>query len=101
MTLFAEFLIALNTFSSLMNYRNYLNLQSTQSPTAGSSGYDHLFKLLSVGDRGVGKSSVLLRFTDDTSVIHISNVIGVDFKIKTVNWFGKTIKVRSHDWIFL
>jgi GTPase SAR1 family protein len=27
--------------------------------------YDHLFKLLIIGDSGVGKSSILLRFTED------------------------------------
>ena len=27
--------------------------------------YDHLFKLLLIGDSNVGKSSILVRFTDD------------------------------------
>lgn len=27
--------------------------------------FDHTFKILLVGDSGVGKSSILLRFTDD------------------------------------
>lgn len=30
-----------------------------------ASEYDHLFKLLLIGDSGVGKSSILLRFTED------------------------------------
>ena len=28
--------------------------------------HDHLFRLLSIGDSGVGKSSVLLLFVDDS-----------------------------------
>lgn len=29
-------------------------------------GFDHIFKVLLIGDAGVGKSSILLRFTDDS-----------------------------------
>lgn len=35
--------------------------------------YDHLLKLLLVGDAGVGKSSILLRFTDDTFDAHLQS----------------------------
>lgn len=39
-------------------------------------------KLLIIGESGVGKSSLLLRFTDDTFDQEISATIGVDFKGK-------------------
>ncbi len=41
--------------------------------------HDYLFKILVVGDAGVGKSCIILRFADDTYTdAHIST-IGVDF----------------------
>jgi Ras-related protein Rab-18 len=47
--------------------------------------YDYLFKLLLIGDSGVGKSSMLIRFTDDTFDDQCQSTIGVDFKVKMVS----------------
>ncbi|OQR87589.1 Rab18 family GTPase [Achlya hypogyna] len=59
--------------------------------------YDHLFKLLLVGDAGVGKSSMLLRFTDDTFDDHLQSTIGVDFKVKMMTVDEKRIKMTIWD----
>ncbi|KAI3861002.1 hypothetical protein MKX03_026671 [Papaver bracteatum] len=59
-----------------------------------SNEYDYLFKLLLIGDSSVGKSCLLLRFSDDSFVESHISTIGVDFKISTLELEGKTVKLQ-------
>ena len=58
---------------------------------------DYLFKYLVIGNSGVGKSCILIRFTDDTFSDSYVTTIGVDFKIKTLDIEGKSCKLQIWD----
>lgn len=64
--------------------------------------YDHLLKILIIGDTGVGKSCLMLRFTDDLFNEKQLATIGVDFKVKYVQERGlggaaKAVKLALWD----
>ena len=53
-------------------------------------------KLLIIGESGVGKSSLLLRFTDDAFDPEQAATIGVDFKVKTVNVNASKVTIHCN-----
>jgi Ras-related protein Rab-18 len=68
-----------------------------ETTTGSASHFDHLFKLLIIGDSSVGKSSILLRFTDDEFDDEHPVTIGVDFKVKTIQLGAKRINLTIWD----
>ncbi|XP_053488435.1 ras-related protein Rab-15-like [Ictalurus furcatus] len=58
--------------------------------------YDVLFRLLLLGDSGVGKTCLLCRLTDNEFLSPHISTIGVDFKMKTIDVNG--IKARMQIW---
>jgi len=59
--------------------------------------YDFLVKTVIVGDSGVGKSSLLRRFSDREFVSTYLATIGVDFVIRTMDIAGKITKLQIWD----
>ena len=62
-----------------------------------SEDYDYLFELLVVGNTGVGKTSLLCRYAEDTFLPSFVPTVGVDFKIRTMELDGKKIKIQLWD----
>ncbi|CAI9762043.1 unnamed protein product [Fraxinus pennsylvanica] len=76
--------------------RNKSN-QMAAPPARARADYDYLIKLLLIGDSGVGKSCLLLRFSDGSFTTSFITTIGIDFKIRTIELDGKRIKLQIWD----
>lgn len=59
--------------------------------------YAYLFKYIIIGDTGVGKSCLLLQFTDKRFQPVHDLTIGVEFGARMVNIDGKQIKLQIWD----
>lgn len=59
--------------------------------------YDYLFKVVLIGDSGVGKSNLLSRFTRNEFCLESKSTIGVEFATRTLQVEGKTIKAQIWD----
>ena len=59
--------------------------------------YDYTFKIIIIGDTGVGKTNLILRFSDQGFKENYVATIGVDFKTKNINLGDKRIKLQLWD----
>lgn len=65
--------------------------------SGGGQSYDMQIKLLMIGDSGVGKTALLLRYANDSFSSTFITTIGIDFKIKHIDLDGKRIKLQIWD----
>jgi Ras-related protein Rab-1A len=73
-------------------------LHSSQLPKPTASGvYSTTFKLLVVGDAGVGKTCLITRFVDDVFSSTCKSTIGVDFKATSIEMDGKAVQLQVWD----
>eukprot|EP00750_Incisomonas_marina_P016889 INCI19632.2.p1 GENE.INCI19632.2~~INCI19632.2.p1 ORF type:complete len:211 (-),score=45.04 INCI19632.2:153-785(-) len=64
---------------------------------AADDDYDYLFKVVLIGDSGVGKSNLLSRFTRDEFNFDSKSTIGVEFATKSIQTEGKVLKAQIWD----
>ena len=63
----------------------------------GDEEYDYLFKVVLIGESGVGKSNLLSRFTRNEFCLESKSTIGVEFATRSIQVDGKTIKAQIWD----
>jgi len=70
---------------------------AAKKPATQQEKYDYLFKVVVIGDSGVGKSNLLSRFTRNEFNLESKSTIGVEFATRSVSIEGKTIKAQIWD----
>lgn len=64
---------------------------------SNSEKREHLFKVLVIGELGVGKTSFIKRYVHSFFSQNYRATIGVDFALKVLNWDPNTI-IRLQLW---
>eukprot|EP00942_MAST-04A_sp_MAST-4A-sp1_P007720 g7720.t1 len=59
--------------------------------------YDETVKILLIGESSVGKSSLLIRFAEDSFSPELLSTVGIDYKIKTLEIKDKRVKMEIWD----
>ena len=75
----------------------YAKSEFEKRKTSKPKEFDAFLKVVLVGQSGVGKSSIMLRFTDDKFNETYVNTIGVDFRFRTMKVGDEKVKIQIWD----
>ena len=62
-----------------------------------STQYDHLVKILLIGESGVGKTCILQKFCKGDFLVNHLTTIAIDFKMKMIDVDGNKLKMQIWD----
>ena len=94
-----------------MNFNNFINndinnkinieFETSDEIEMSNHNYDHLFKILLIGDSNVGKSSLILDLINaknkNIQIEKMQNTLGVDFHFKELIINNREIKIQIWD----
>ena len=72
-------MISKDETSEMADQDNFENLDTAVDPN-----FDYMYKILIVGNSGVGKTAFLVRYCDDAWSPSFVATVGIDFKVKTL-----------------
>jgi len=90
-----KYLLNCRSFISLMVLFSFFDNFGMEGET--DEAYDHLFKVVFVGDAGVGKTQIINKFVKNKFSNDYKPTIGLDFYFKTINSNVKIIKLQLWD----
>lgn len=70
---------------------------SNHPSVGGDPNFDLMFKVLIIGNAGVGKTATIFRYCDNNFVSGYVSTVGIDFKVKTVSRQEKKVKLQIWD----
>ncbi|PWA35385.1 hypothetical protein CTI12_AA610010 [Artemisia annua] len=88
-----------NAFTQLLTqiYRKALLEGEMASSTFADDDYDYMYKVVLIGDSGVGKSNLLSRFSKNEFSLESKSTIGVEFATRSINVDDMIIKGQMWD----
>ncbi len=83
-----------NDFSANELGKSVTSSGSSSAKRPTKKQFDYNFKVVMIGDSGVGKSCILLRFADDKFNENFYATIGVDFRFKNLMIGDSSVKLQ-------